>query len=639
MAFGLERPWQIRAAALGLAAAIALALIGLAPGALRSLDERASDLIWRLAPLTGEERRLVIVDIDEASLAAIGPWPWPREVLTRLINNIDALEARLQVFDIVLAEPRAGDEELAAALRRAPVVLGQVFSLDPAVRAATGSPAGALAGLACQQPPMPQAGGYIANAPDLVAIGRPVGHLTPRISSDGAVRHVPPLVCHADRVYPALALTAIGAALGQPSGWTLERGQSWRDPAWWLRLAGQPGFAVPVDRDGNLRVSYRLPRGAFVSVSAAEVLTGRGPADLFRGAWILVGATAFGVGDAVPTPLGELVAGVEVHAQLIPALLDHRLPVEPRAGAVLQLLAAGLAAALLLMLPVRPGRLAVVGLPVAGLALALATFGAHATLVLQAGLWVGWIEPALFALLAGAMLAIGEHARSRFERERVFANLSSYLPAAVAREVALVLPSGAIDARRAEVTVLAADLRNFSAYCEGRPPEEAAALLHAFFSRVVRVVEAHGGVVEGFHGDAAVAVWNAPVPCAGHTARAKQAAQELMTQVPALFPDPPPRGLEPLAIGIGFETGTALVGSVGPANRRQHMVLGDTVTVAVRLQGLTADLAHPVLIGPGAAARLPSGELVSLGDFLLEGLRRTYTVYTVPLSPPGVPGA
>ena len=638
MAFGLERHWQIRAVALSLAAAIALAIIGLAGGALRSFDERVSDLIWRFAPIRAEERRLVIVDIDEASLAAVGPWPWPRDVLARLIEGIDGLGARLQILDIVLAEPRAGDDQLAAALRRAPAVLGQLFSLDPAVRVASGSPAGALGGMACQ-PPIPQTAGHIANAADIVAVGRPVGHLTPRISSDGTVRHIPPLVCHEGLVYPALALTAVAAALGQPAGWTLERGGSWSDPAWWLRLPGQAGFNVPIDGHGNLRVSYRLPRNAFVSVSAAEVLAGRAPADLFRGAWILVGATAFGVGDAVPTPLGELVAGVEVHAQLIPALLDHRLPVEPRSGSVLKLLAAGLAAVLLLGLSVRPGRLTVVGLPVAGLALAMVAFAAHATLVLTAGLWVGWIEPALFAFLGGVSLAIGEHARSRFERERVFANLSSYLPAAVAREVALVLPSGAIDARRAEITVLAADLRNFSAYCEGRPPEEAAALLHAFFSRVVRVVEAHGGIVEGFHGDAAIAVWNAPVPCADHTVRALKAARELLAQVPALFPDPPPSGLEPLAIGVGLETGTALVGSVGPANRRQHMALGDTVTVAVRLQSLTADLAHPVLIGPGAAAQLPPGELLSLGDFLLEGLRRTYTVYTVPAPPPGIAGA
>jgi len=636
--FSLERPWRIRAAALALALALSAALVSLWPGTLRSLGERGSDLIWRLAPLGGEERRLVIVDIDEASLAEVGPWPWPRDVLAKLINGIDALGARLQVLDIVLAEPRAGDEELAAALRRAPTVLGQVFSLDPAVQVRAGKPAGALAGLACQ-PPVPQAAGYIANAPDLVDVGRPVGHLTPRISSDGAVRHVPPLVCHEGRVYPALALTAIGAALGKPSGWRLEPGQRWSDPAWWLRLPGEAGFAVPVDRDGNVRVSYRLPRSAFVSVSAADVLAGRAPADLFRGTWVLVGATAFGVGDAVPTPLGELVAGVEVHAQLVPALLDHRFPVQPRGGVALQTLAAALAASLLLLLSVRPGRLTVVGLPLAALALALATFGAHAMLALKGGLWVGWIEPSAFILLAGALLAIGEHARARFERERVFANLASYLPAAVAREVALVAPTGLIDAQRVEVTVLVADLRNFSAYCEGRPPEEAAALLHAFFSRSVRVVEANGGVVEGFHGDAAIAVWNAPVPCANHTVRARQAARELLAQVPQLFPDPPPDGLEPLASGIGLETGTALVGSVGPANRRQHMVLGDTVTVAVRLQGLTADLAHPILIGPGAAANLPPGELMSLGDFLLEGLRRTYTVYTLPSPPPGIAGA
>ena len=73
-------------------------------------------------------------------------------------------------------------------------------------------------------------------------------------------------------------------------------------------------------------------------------------------------------------------------------------------------------------------------------------------------------------------------------------------------------------------------------------------------------------------------------------------------------------------IGVGIETGTALVGSFGLARRRTHTVLGQTVTVAARLQALTADVAEPILLGSGAAKHLPEGTLYSLGDFLLEGL-------------------
>jgi adenylate cyclase len=245
-------------------------------------------------------------------------------------------------------------------------------------------------------------------------------------------------------------------------------------------------------------------------------------------------------------------------------------------------------------------------------------------------LWLGWAAPAVFTVVGGVLLAAAEYARARFERERLYGNLASYLPEPVAAEIAFREPTGIIDAQRQEVTVLFADIRNFSAYCEGRPPEEAAALLHAFFTTATRVVEAHAGLVEEFVGDAVLAIWNAPEPCPDHAAKALDAARELQNETAALFEQPPPAGLEPLALGIGIETGNALVGSFGPARRRTHTVLGETVTVAVRLQGLTVDLAQPIVVGEQAAKRLPKDVVIPLGSFLLEGLRTAREVYAPP---------
>jgi len=628
VAFGVASRWGARLAAVALAALLVALASGLAPGTLRTLDDRGSDLIWRLAPLPAEERRLIIVDIDEASLAKVGAWPWPRPTLADLSRRIAALGARLQVFDIVFPDARPGDAEFTAALQGSGAVLAQIFALDAGGDVAMGRLAGALHSPPCKAP-MPKARGYIGNTPGLLAAAVAVGHLSPRIAPDGAVRSIPALVCAGDVAYPTLGLAAVVAGAGLIPAWELQPASGWLAPQWTLRHPGLPGIAVPLDRQGDVRVSYRLPRDAFVSVPAADVLAGTAPADLFRGAWVLIGATAFGVGDAVPTPLGSLVGGVEVHAQFIAGLLDSRLPVTPAGTPWLLLLLAAAGAALLLAFAALRGRLPVYGLPIAGVVLLALCFGLHAALVLLANLWLGWIQPALFLALSGVFIAVAEHAWTRFERERVFANLSSYLPAQVAREVALAEPSGRIDARRCETAVLVADLRNFSAYCEGRPPEEAAALLHAFFSRAVRIIEGNGGVVEGFQGDAVIGVWGAADPTARHVRRAFAAARQLLAEVPELFPDPPPEGLEPLAIGVGLETGMALVGSVGPATRRHHAVMGDTVTVALRLQAMTAELAQPLLVGPGAARQLESPELVSLGEFLLEGLRRSYTLYAL----------
>lgn len=637
-------PWRNRLLALGIALLATLALNGFVPDLLRGIDERSGELAWRLAASTGsgEERRVVIVDIDEGSLARIGAWPWSRQRMAELLDKLAAAGAGPVAFDIAFPDARPGDAVLAESLRRNPAVLAQIFSLEQ-VTPAAGELQGAMAGIGCAQP-IPEAAGYIGNTP---ALKSAAGHITPRISADGAVRKLPALVCYDGKAYPALGIATLLQATDAHDGFTLSSRGGLLEPAWRLSHPVLPGAGIPLDRNGDIRLSYRLARQDFISIPAADVLEGRAPAHLLRGAWVLVGATAFGLGDVVPTPHGGAVGGVEVHAQFISSLLDDRLPYTPNGatlfGVGLALLGGGLCllvAAGARRLPAPEGgrrspiQLPVWALPIAAISFSLLLLAAHVGLLLGRNLWIGWASPASFVLFAGLLLAAVEHARTRFERERLFGNLSAYLPAPVAREIAFNEVTGAIEAERREISVLFVDIRNFSAYCEGRPPDETAALLQAFFTTVARVVKAHGGVIEEYVGDAVMAIWNAPLPCPDHTARAYAAGNALVEACSRLFPEIPPPGLEPLAVGVGIETGEALVGSFGPADRRTHAALGETVTVASRLTAMTGELAHALLVGERAAERLAARQaggdlprLASLGSFLLEGLRRPRQVF------------
>ena len=286
-------------------------------------------------------------------------------------------------------------------------------------------------------------------------------------------------------------------------------------------------------------------------------------------------------------------------------------------------------------------------LPVVALAWCLLLWLAHGVLLSQAAVWVGWVMPVLFIILTGMFMSILAHAKSRLDRDRLYTHLSSYLPAPVAASLALQPPSGAIKASTLQVSVMFADIRNFSAYCEARPPEEAAAVLHAFFSAATKVVEAQGGVIEAFQGDAVIAVWNANLDAVPnqstrtggndsraprtHAQQALQAAVNLQAAVQDILPDPAPAGLEPLSLGIGVETGPAMAGSFGLASRRTHMVMGRTVTIASRLVEMTADLSHPILVGEGLAGQIGGVGLESMGTFLLDGMRVPHHVYAYPL--------
>lgn len=633
-AYLLRRPARLHAAVLALALLIVGAIAGVAPGSFSLVNEIGAGVAWRSSESAPLERRFVLVDIDERSLQEVGPWPWPREKMAELVSALDRQQVGLKLFDVVFPEPKAGDSLLTSIMDEAkagPNVAAQVFSLDPTNATRAGLLTGALPLAVC--PPMAAKGyGYLGN-------GFPVakaGHITPRIDPDGAVRHVPAMVCMDGKAYPTLVLAGLSEISGG-GAIALSPADSIAAAPWTLTFPGLPGVRVPLGENGDLRVSYRLPRDSFVAVSAADVLANRAPVELLKQSWVIVGATAFGLGDTVPTPLGGAVSGLEIHAQLLSAILDDRLPYTPT---VVSLLPWALGALMVLVL-LSIARVSVdrfsrgrsVALPLAGLGLAVVSFGVHAVLLTQLHWFLEWAELAAFVMLASVGLATVNHARSRFETQRVFQHLESHVPAPVAQQLALEDRNDKLSARRQELTVLFADIRNFSAFSEHCDPEEVARVLHEFYTTATGVIEEHDGVVEHMVGDSILAVWNGPRPCVEHAQQAVHAAQVMWKRCTEKLPDISGNDLQPLDIGIGLETGVATVGLFGPQNRRAHTVFGESVTVAVQLQALTADLASPVLAGESLATRVV-GDWKPLGHFLLPGLRRSRRVFSLTVLTP-----
>jgi adenylate cyclase len=323
------------------------------------------------------------------------------------------------------------------------------------------------------------------------------------------------------------------------------------------------------------------------------------------------------------------VGGVEVHAQLMSAALDARTPFVP-AWDPLWPLATGIFALLVLVFSLRAaGPKAAWVMPLVAAATAATVFGVHAALLLHLHQWLGWGQPAVFVGLAALLLTASEMLRVRAERERLFENLTSYLPEGAARRVAFEGPSAHVVAETRQATVMLVDLRNFSAYCEERAPEDAAMVLHLFYTTIERIVTEHGGVVEQMVGDGLTAVWNGSTPCSQHALKALQAAEVIWKEGVAQLPKVSSRKTPPLDIGVGIETGPVMVGSFGPARRRVHTVMGEAVSVASRLEKLTAELGYPVLVGPKALAESGFKDAHKLGEFLLAGMRTPSTVYAL----------
>ncbi|WP_089957856.1 CHASE2 domain-containing protein [Limnohabitans sp. 2KL-3] len=627
----LLSPFWMRSAAVALALAL-LALLHSQAGAwLGHWNDRLSSQTWALADSQALERRVVVVDIDEKSVQQLGAWPWPRDRVAQLLTALDAQGVNLKVVDILFDGPQGQDPVLAKALQQgAPSVMAQLFSLqaEPLVRTGQLSgalPASDLLGQACPNQTT-AAFGHLSPSGTLLQSGQALGHITPVIAPDGSVRQVPALVCYQGQTYPALVVSALAAATGTHPQLTT------RTELWGQRsVLDIGGFELPLNPKGQLTVSYQVPRAGFLSVSAVDVIQGTVPPGLLQGAWALVGSTAMGAGDAVPTPQGGAVGGIEVHAQLMAAALDARTPYTPTWAKLWPWLG-GLFSLVILFAALYTGRMAAaVTLPLAALLSVGTLFAVHAYALLVHAQLLPWGTPAIFAVLSALLVLSADTLRVRLERERLFVNLASYLPAQAAQKVAFQEPTAQVQAQRQDATVMIIDVRNFSTYCEGRTPEDTATVLHNFYTTVERIVTQHGGVVEQMVGDSIMAVWNGSSPCPEHARQALGSAEQVWREALAQLPRVATRLTPPLDIGIGIETGPVMVGSFGPAHRRVHAVLGEPVTIAARLESLTAELAYPILLGPEVVRCAANPKPEPLGEFLLDGLTTSHQIYRLPV--------
>lgn len=612
-----------------MAGLLTLALHFLCQHSVAGIEAEVGDHFWRMSAISAErERRVVVIDIDEDSIAQYGPWPWPREQTALLLARLAEQGVAMRIADIAFPDAKPGDQRLSDELANVPTVLAQVLALSADVPLERGRLQGNVATLACPGI-FPEANAFIANAPELM--GASAGHITPRIEGDGVIRRMPAVICYQRQAYVALSLAALAQGVGAAPNYRLEPGEGWLEPYAHLRHPELPGLSIPIDQRGDILLPWWLSRSAMVSISAKDVLNGALPAGYLRGAWVLIGATAFGIGDTVSTPQAPAASGVEVHAQLLSALLDNRIPYRPLAADGLQLGWLLLVSALILAVSRSPrGAFGVYAPVLAGGLLLLATFGLHAALLWFANLWVAWLTPASFILIVLTLQTIQGYLQSRAESDLLFRNLSSYLPAHVARQIAKQEPGSALNAHHENVIVLYADLRNFSLWCDHLPAEQAGALLHSFYSFAGKIIHQQGGEVEEYIGDAVMGVWR----CPGTDLRPLLAAKSLVLTGEHLFgAETGIDSLPPLAVGVGIEQGEVLVGAFGPAQRRAHAVLGRTVTTAINLQAMTGELSQPIIFGEAIAGHWKRKiSALSLGNFLLKD-RQQPTELFVPASP------
>lgn len=574
------------------------------------LDLAIYDLRLQLQP-SRPYGKIVIVDIDDRSLAEIGPWPWAPDKLATLIERLGGENgARILGLDLVLPDASAvSSARLRRALTNHPSAVGFRFSNEFGLQ-----PSGQLPQplwTIFSHPELTQGlhtwRSFSANTPSLAHAARGSGFFSLTADRDGLVRSSPVLSRYKDGVYPSLAVAVMQA---DASGRTPRLVSDRRHHGALLVGEGPQGLFVPFAEDGKVFFPTQGDGGAsssrFRHVSAADVLTGRLDLRLIQDRIVLIGSSSPVLSDLRSTATGGKFTDVELQASIIAAAFEGTLRTAAPSGSLVSATLIGLvgfAIAVAMSVRLAPG---VIGLLLLGVSLLLG-WNAIAYTHLQ---WVAPIGQGLTMLLVLALLnLVGSYLSEGRARNAVIRLFGQYVaPHLVVKmtEDPLKTP---IQSQDKELTILFVDIRGFTRMAERMDPQQLREVLNRFLTTMTEVIHAHQGTLDKYIGDAVMAFWGAPMDDPQHADHAVSAALAMQKAVHELNQEFDLIGWPSLSIGIGINTGMVRVGDMGSQLRRSYTVIGDAVNLAARLESISKQ--HGLSMAIGDATRRQVG-LVTL---------------------------
>ena len=649
-------------------------------GVLDRLDSIIYDSRLRATMPKTLDDRVVIVDIDEKSLADVGRWPWGRNRLSELTTELfERQKIALLGFDIVFAEAdessglkrlnelaqrelrdQAGfvdklrqlqtaldyDAMFAKSLEGRPVVLGYYLTGDRDGHTSGVLPAPVMTKEALQGRPIKFTSwnGFGSNIAQIAKAAPVAGHFNPIPEADGVVRSLPLIAEYKGGYYESLSLAMFRMLAGSPTvvpGFPKDRllGRSYQGlESIQLKLGGKT-LSIPVDDQVSALIPFRGfggPRGgSFKYVSAADLLSKSLPAESLKNKIVLVGTTAPGLQDLRVTPVSEIYPGVEAHANVISGLLDGNTLVKPDYAIgyeVVVLLLAGLLLAF--ALPLVSATRAVI----LSVAVAAVVGGLNLWLYLGAGLVLPLAGALIMVATAFALnMSYGYFVESRSKRE--LANLfGTYVPPELVDEMVKDPDSYSMTATNREMTVMFCDMRGFTKMSEQMEPIQLQSLLNGVFTRLTGIIRANRGTIDKYMGDCVMAFWGAPVETPEHAHLAVKSAMEMANAVRGINEEHRAKGIPDIGIGIGVNTGNMCVGDMGSNIRRSYTVIGDAVNLGSRLEGLSKVYGVDIVVSESARKLAPAFGWQELDRVRVKGKDQAVAIFW-PVAPANRVGA
>lgn len=584
-----------------------------------------------LPPQRDTTTPIVIVDIDEHSIQQEGRWPWSRQQLATLMEQLQTHEAGLIGLDISFPEHSHNPVQTLLQKPELPTELQQQLApyqehFDDDVSLAQRFHTNTILGYffhngssssgqlpfyfqSIKEPhALPHYKHYSSNIEILANHALNQGFIVTQADSDGVIRRLPLVASYDNGLYANFSLVIAQLALNAP----------------WLKLHvathGQTQAAthielgnavdIPVNHRGEMLIAYRGKSGSYPTLSATRIMQNQlsdKDKALLQQAIVLVGTSALGLSDLRTTPVQTHYPGVEIHANAIDTLLQaaaghqvqYHTPDWASAASLVAVTTAGVLLGLLLpfLSPMRMLLLSVLSIAVIIAANLFSWQQWHLALPvsLQLMLTLG-----LAAINLSASLIITN--RNKTAMQALF---GAYVPPAYVERLLNTPEAANMEGEQKEMTVLFADILGFTTFSEQMSTSELKQFLNRYLTEVTGIIFHHQGTIDKYVGDMVMAFWNAPLDDPMHAQNGVLTALAMLKRTAELSAQFQQEGLPAIAIGVGLNTGPMNVGDMGSSYRRAYTVLGDAVNLGSRLEGLTRFYGLHLLVSASTAQQCP----------------------------------
>ncbi|RZV19068.1 CHASE2 domain-containing protein [Aliarcobacter butzleri] len=564
-----------------------------------SLDNRLRDYLFTIRGELPHNQNVVIVDIDETSIKSLGQWPWSRDKLAKILENLTLANVGIVGLDIVFAEEDRTsphkilqdlkiykkdvpnyDLEFSNVVENSPVILGYQFDLVKKDNVNAKAPQIPAIFIEKDKPQdksyLIEAYNTILNIPQIQDRAYSSGFFNNIPDDTGIIRSVPLVISYDDTIYPSLALEVIRVMNGTQKVVVQydENG---------ISNIVLDDISIPTDRYGRMLINFRGPERSFKYISAIDIYNNSFDKSEIDGKIVLIGTSAAGLFDLRATPFDSIFPGVEVHANIIDNILmqDFIYKASWLDGA--NILIIFVLSIIVVMLTTYTTFWAN---PIIFLSFSTSYLFLVYNLLFDYGIVLNILFPIATVLIASIMTTLFDYFYNIKKEEAIKAKFASKVSKNVMDDILKNIDKNEFSAKSKEVTIFFSDIRGFTNISEKLDAKELISFLNRYMQPMSEIIIKYQGTIDKFIGDAIMAYWNAPIDIKNHCDLALKASLEQLEVLEKLNVELQKENLPKIDIGIGLNTGIVIVGEMGSSLRSDYTVIGDTINLGSRVESL-----------------------------------------------------